>query len=232
MNLSPRERLIVPLDLPTVMDAVAMVTTLGDSVSFYKVGYQLAFANGLGFIRELQDKGKQVFLDMKLLDIDNTVAKGVENIARLGVAMTTIHAYPKAMHSAVEAARGSPLTLLGVTVLTSMDDEDVAQAGYAIAARDLVLKRAEVAKNAGMGGVVVSAQEAAAVRELVGPEMAIVTPGIRPSGSASGDQKRVMTPSDAIKAGASHLVVGRPITAAADPVAAAEDILAEIDSAL
>ena len=147
MEIAPRDRLIVPLDLPTVMDAEAMVSTLGDSVSFYKVGYQLAFANGLGFVRELHDKGKQVFLDMKLLDIDNTVEKGVENIARMGVAMTTIHAYPKAMRSAVAAAEGSSLCLLGVTVLTSMDDADLDAAGYAEDAKSMVLKRAMDAKS-------------------------------------------------------------------------------------
>jgi orotidine-5'-phosphate decarboxylase len=230
-DLTPKDRLIVPLDMPTVMEAEAMVEKLGDSVTFYKVGHQLAFANGLGFIRELHDRGKKVFLDMKLLDIDNTVARGVENIAKMGVAMTTIHAYPKAMRAAVEAARGSNLCLLGVTVLTSMDDADLKAAGYVDSARELVLKRAADASEAGMGGIVASALEAPAIREIVGPEMTVVTPGIRPAGSDAGDQKRIMTPGDAISAGASHLVIGRPITAADDPRRVALDIAEEISAA-
>lgn len=232
MTITPKDRLIVPLDLPTVMEAEAMVDNLGDSVSFYKIGHQLAFANGLGFIRELHDRGKKVFLDMKLLDIDNTITKGVENIAKMGVAMTTIHAYPKAMRAAVEAAKDSDLCLLGVTVLTSMDNEDLKQAGYAHSAKDLVLQRAADASEAGMGGVVASAQEASEISKIVRSEMTIVTPGIRPSGSDIGDQKRVMTPAKAIAAGATHLVVGRPITASENPKSSAESIIKEIESAL
>lgn len=232
MTITPKDRLIVPLDLPTVMEAEAMVDNLGDSVSFYKIGHQLAFANGLGFIRELHDRGKKVFLDMKLLDIDNTITKGVENIAKMGVAMTTIHAYPKAMRAAVEAAKDSDLCLLGVTVLTSMDNEDLKQAGYAHSAKDLVLQRAADASEAGMGGVVASAQEASEISKIVRSEMTIVTPGIRPSGSDIGDQKRVMTPAKAIAAGATHLVVGRPITASENPKLSAESIIKEIESAL
>ena len=184
---SPKLRQHLPHVL-SIPEAEAMVEKLGDSVTFYKVGHQLAFANGLGFIRELHDRGKKVFLDMKLLDIDNTVARGVENIAKMGVAMTTIHAYPKAMRAAVEAARGSNLCLLGVTVLTSMDDADLKAAGYVDSARELVLKRAADASEAGMGGIVASALEAPAIREIVGPEMAVVTPGIRPAGSDAGDR--------------------------------------------
>ena len=232
MTITPKDRLIVPLDLPTVMEAEAMVDNLGDSVSFYKIGHQLAFANGLGFIRELHDRGKKVFLDMKLLDIDNTITKGVENIAKMGVAMTTIHAYPKAMRAAVEAAKDSDLCLLGVTVLTSMDNEDLKQAGYAHSAKDLVLQRAADASEAGMGGVVASAQEASEISKIVRSEMTIVTPGIRPSGSDIGDQKRVMTPAKAIAAGATHLVVGRPITASENPKSSAESIIKEIESTL
>lgn len=232
MTITPKDRLIVPLDLPTVMEAEAMVDNLGDSVSFYKIGHQLAFANGLGFIRELHDRGKKVFLDMKLLDIDNTITKGVENIAKMGVAMTTIHAYPKAMRAAVEAAKDSDLCLLGVTVLTSMDNEDLKQAGYAHSAKDLVLQRAADASEAGMGGVVASAQEASEISKIVRSEMTIITPGIRPSGSDIGDQKRVMTPAKAIAAGATHLVVGRPITVSENPKSSAESIIKEIESAL
>jgi orotidine-5'-phosphate decarboxylase len=230
--MNARDRLIVGLDIPTVAQAESMVSTLGETVSFYKIGYQLAFAGGLELARDLVKDGKQVFLDMKLLDIDNTVANGVENIARMGVTMLTLHAYPKAMRAAVQAARGSDLCLLAVTVLTSMDETDLVEAGYDHDPRSLVLRRAEQALAAGMGGIVCSAEESAAVRNIVGSGMAVVTPGIRPAGSEAGDQKRVMTPADAIRAGSSHLVVGRPIVKAADPKAAAEAILAEMQPVL
>ncbi len=226
-----RDRLIVGLDVPTVAEAQKAVRELGDSVSFYKVGYQLAFAGGLGFARELAGAGKQVFLDMKLLDIDNTVTKAVENIVGMGMSMLTLHAYPKTMRAAVEAAAGSDLVLLAVTVLTSMDEKDVLDAGYQYDPRTLVLRRAKQALQAGMGGIVCSAEEAAAVRGIVGPDLAIVTPGIRPAGAERGDQKRVVTPAAAIRDGASHLVVGRPIVGAVDRRAAAEAILQEMRSA-
>lgn len=228
MEAALRDRLIVGLDVPDLKAAGDIVGTLGDTVSFYKIGYQLAFAGGLGFASELVQSGKKVFLDMKLLDIDNTVAKGVENIVKMGVSMLTLHAYPKAMQAAVAAARGSNLCLLGVTVLTSMDQQDMIDAGYEHDPHTLVLIRAEQALHAGMGGIVCSAAEASAVRKIVGPDLAVVTPGIRPKGADVGDQKRVMTPADALRAGASHLVVARPIVAAGDPKAAAEAILAEM----
>lgn len=230
--MNVRDRLIVGLDVPTLKEAEAIVSTLGDDVSFYKIGYQLLFAGGMGFARELIESEKQVFLDMKLLDIDNTVASGVENIVRMGVSMLTLHAYPKAMRAAVKAAAGSKLTLLGVTVLTSMDDEDLKEAGYSDNAETLVAKRAAQARAAGMGGIVCSAEEASRVRGIVGPDMAIVTPGIRPAGADHGDQKRVMTPADALKAGSTHLVVGRPIVKAADPLMAARAILDEMNTVL
>ena len=230
--MDARDRLIVALDIATVREAQAIVQTLGDDVTFYKIGYHLAFAGGLDFARDLISKGKKVFLDMKLLDIDNTVAKGVENIAKMGVSMLTLHAYPKAMRAAVEAARGSDLTLLGVTVLTSMDEADLREAGYESTPRSLVLRRAAQARDAGMGGIVCSAEESSEVRQILGPGMSIVTPGIRPVGSAAGDQKRIMTPADALQAGSSHLVVGRPIVDAQDPKAAAKAILAEMSAAL
>ncbi|PII38112.1 orotidine 5'-phosphate decarboxylase [Sinorhizobium meliloti CCBAU 01290] len=231
MSTSARDRLIVGLDLPTVSEAEKIVSTLGEEVLFYKIGYQLAFAGGLDFARDLAASGKQVFLDMKLLDIDNTVAKGVENIVKMGVSMLTLHAYPKAMKSAVEAARGSNPAAC-VTVLTSMDEQDVIDAGYEYDPHSLVLRRAEQARAAGMGGIVCSAEEAAAVRKIIGGDMALVTPGIRPAGAEKGDQKRVMTPADALRAGSSHLVIGRPIVAAPDPLAASRAILAEMESAL
>ncbi|TPJ74309.1 orotidine-5'-phosphate decarboxylase [Mesorhizobium sp. B2-7-1] len=226
-----RDRLIVGLDLPTLKEAERAVRELEGAVSFYKIGYQLAFAGGLDFARELASGGTKVFLDMKLLDIDNTVAKGVENIVKMGMTMLTLHAYPRAMKAAVEAAKGSDLCLLGVTVLTSMDEQDVIDAGYEYDPHTLVLRRSEQALHAGMGGIVCSAEEAEAVRRIVGPDLAVVTPGIRPSGSDHGDQKRVVTPAQAIRNGSSHLVVGRPIVAAPDRRAAAEAILAEMQSA-
>ncbi|RAZ90194.1 orotidine-5'-phosphate decarboxylase [Mesorhizobium hawassense] len=226
-----RDRLIVGLDLPTLKDAERAVRELEGSISFYKIGYQLAFAGGLDFARELASGGTKVFLDMKLLDIDNTVAKGVENIVKMGVSMLTLHAYPKAMKAAVAAAKGSDLCLLGVTVLTSMDEQDMIDAGYEYDPHTLVLRRSEQALHAGMGGIVCSAEEAEAVRRIVGPDMAVVTPGIRPSGSDHGDQKRVVSPAQAIRNGSSHLVVGRPIVSAPDRRAAAEAILAEMQSA-
>ncbi|CDZ36224.1 Orotidine 5'-phosphate decarboxylase [Neorhizobium galegae bv. officinalis] len=230
--MNARDRLIVGLDIPTIGEAEKMVATLGETVSFYKIGYQLVFAGGLELARDLAKDGKKVFLDMKLLDIDNTVANGVENIVKMGMTMLTLHAYPKAMRAAVEAAKGSDLCLLAVTVLTSMDETDLVDAGYEYDPHTLVLRRSEQALAAGMGGIVCSAEESAAVRKIVGPDMAIVTPGIRPAGSEAGDQKRVMTPSDALRAGSSHLVVARPIVKAPDPKAAAQAILAEMQGVL
>ncbi|SCB38050.1 orotidine-5'-phosphate decarboxylase [Rhizobium hainanense] len=230
--MTARDRLIVGLDVPNLQEAEKVVGALGDDILYYKIGYQLAFAGGLEFARDLAASGKKIFLDMKLLDIDNTVASGVENIVKMGMSMLTLHAYPKAMKAAVEAAKGSDLCLLGVTVLTSMDEEDLISAGYEYDPHTLVLRRAEQAHLAGMGGIVCSAEEAAAVRKIIGPDMALVTPGIRPAGSDKGDQKRVMTPAAAIQAGSSHLVVARPIVKAADPRQAARAILAEIEAAI
>lgn len=221
--------LIVALDVDTRREAEAIVGALDGSVDFFKIGYQL-FYGGDGFAlgRELIAAGKRVFFDLKLLDIDNTVEKGVAAIARTGATMLTVHAYPQCMRAALKGAAGSGLTVLGVSVLTSMDDADVAEAGFARDTAGLVTLRATQARAAGIGGLVCSPREAEMVRAIVGPGMAIVTPGIRPAGSAASDQKRVMGPADAIAAGASHLVVGRPITAAPDPGAAARAILAEM----
>lgn len=230
-NLPLRERLIIGLDVPGTAEAAKLVGQIGDAGVFYKIGYQLALNGGLDFARELISGGKKVFLDMKILDIDNTVAKATENAVKLGVSMLTLHAYPKAMRAAAKAAAGSPLCLLGVTVLTSMDDADLAEAGYSGAVKELVLRRAEQAKQAGLGGLVASAAEAAAIRGLIGADMALVTPGIRLGAEAKDDQKRVMTPQAALKAGASHLVVGRPIIGAAEPKAAAEAVLADMAKA-
>ncbi len=229
--MEAKNRLIIGLDVPTIKEAENIVAEIGDTAIFYKIGHQLAFAGGLELARDLVADGKQIFLDMKLLDIDNTVAKGVENIVKMGVTMTTIHAYPKAMKAAVAAARGSDLCLLGVSVLTSMDDDDLRATGYSKTARELVELRAEQARDAGMGGIVASALEAQMIRQLIGNDIALVTPGIRPAGSAKGDQKRVMTPADAIRAGASHLVVARPVVGVEDKKAAAAQIIDEIKNA-
>lgn len=231
---SARDRLMVGLDVPTVEEARAIVRETAGAVGTYKIGMQLQFAGGLELAAELAREGHSIFLDVKLLDIDNTVMKAVENIARMGVRFVTIHAYPKAMRAAVAglAAAGGDVCLLGVTVLTSMDEQDLVDAGYEYDPHTLVLKRAEQARIAGMGGIVCSAEEAGAVRKVIGPEMALVTPGIRPAGADKGDQKRVMTPADALKAGSSHLVVARPIVKADDPKAAARAILAEMATAL
>lgn len=228
---SSRDRLIVGLDVGTRAEAEALVETLGDDVLWYKIGYQLAYGDGLPLVRALADSGKKVFLDLKLLDIPNTVAKGVESALALGAAMLTVHAYPHAMKAAVESAQGADLTLLGVTVLTSLDDDDLHAAGYGLSVEKLVTQRAKQASEFGMGGIVSSAAEARPIRRIVGPDMAVVTPGIRPSGSQTGDQKRIMTPADALDAGASHLVVARPIISAADPQSAARAILAEMSQA-
>src|SRR6059058_4999150 len=230
--IAPRDRLIVALDLPALDAAEAMVARLGDSVTFYKIGYQLAYAGGLPLVRRLTDAGKKVFADLKLHDISNTVARGVESVAALGATFLTVHAYPQTMKAAVEARAGSDLKILAVTVLTSYDAGDLHAAGYRLGVSDLVEARAQQAQVLGVDGLVCSPEEAAALHKVVGHQMKLVTPGIRPAGSAAGDQKRIMTPARAISAGADYLVVGRPVMEAADPKAVAEAILAEIVQAL
>jgi orotidine-5'-phosphate decarboxylase len=231
MTIDPRERLILALDLPSVTAAEAMIGKLGDSVSFYKIGYQLGFAGGLQLAQKLSVAGKQVFVDFKLHDIGNTVAKGVESIARLGANFLTVHAYPQTMHAAVDARAGSNLRILAVTVLTSYDDADLAAAGYDFTVPELAAERAAQARDIGIDGLVCAAAEAANLRSIVGQRMVLVTPGIRPAGAYRDDQKRIMTPSSAIAAGADYLVVGRPILEARDPKAAAESIISEIATA-
>ena len=230
-KIAPRDRLIVALDLPGVEAAEAMIGKLGDSVTFYKIGYQLAYAGGLPLIGKLADRGKKVFIDLKLHDIGNTVARGVESIAKLGATFLTVHAYPQTMKAAVEA-RGANLKILAATVLTSYDDGDLHAAGYRLNVTDLVEARAQQAQVLGVDGLVCSPEEAARLHKIVGHQMQLVTPGIRPAGAATGDQKRIMTPGRAIAAGADFLVVGRPVVEAADPKAAAEAIHAEIAQSL
>ena len=228
---NPRDRLILALDVSSIAAAEAMVVRLGDTVTFYKIGYQLAFAGGLPFAEALVRAGKRVFLDLKLHDIGNIVARGVESIARLGATFLTVHAYPQTMHAAVDARADSNLRILAVTVLTSYDDADLAAAGYDFTVGELVAERAAQARDIGVDGIVCSGEEAATLRPIIGPSMVLVTPGIRPTGAASGDQKRIMTPAAAIAAGANYLVVGRPILEARDPKAAAETIVADIAAA-
>jgi orotidine-5'-phosphate decarboxylase len=231
-DIAPRDRLIVALDLPGVAAAEAMIARLGDSVTFYKIGYQLAYAGGLPLVRQLTGMGKKVFVDLKLHDISNTVARGVESVASLGATFLTVHAYPQTMKAAVEGRAGSGLKLLAVTVLTSYNDGDLHAAGYRLGVPDLVEARAQQAQVLGIDGIVCSPEEASALRKIVAHQMSLVTPGVRPAGTSSGDQKRIMTPAKAIAAGADYLVVGRPVMEASDPKAAAEAIVAEITQAL
>ncbi len=227
----PRDRLIVALDLASVEEARAMVRRIGDAATFYKVGYQLAYGGGLGFAEELIRSGKKVFLDLKLHDIANTVEEGVRSVARLGVTFLTVHGYPQTMRAALKGKAGSPLAILAVTVLTSYDDVDLADAGYDMSPAELVARRAAQARDLRIDGIVCAPTEAATVRTLLGPDMFVVTPGVRPAGTDAGDQKRIMTPAEAIRCGATHLVVGRPITAAVDPRQATLAVTNEMASA-
>jgi len=227
----PRDRLIVALDLPSVGAAESIVSRLGDTVSFYKIGYELGFAGGLGFARELIADGKKVFIDFKLHDIGNTVAKGVASVATMGASFLTVHAYPQTMRAAMEGKGASPLRILAVTVLTSYDDADLVEASYGSDVTTTVRRRVEQARDTGIDGIVCAPTDAEMVRSILGPKRAIVTPGVRPDGSAVGDQKRIATPYAAILAGADHLVVGRPIVASRDPAASARAVQAEIASA-
>jgi len=226
--IDARDRLIVALDVPSVKDAEALVSRIGSAASFYKIGYQLGLAGGLPFAAGLIAAGKQVFLDFKLHDIGNTITHGVASVANMGATFLTVHAYPQTMKAAVEGARGSKLKVLAVTVLTSYDDNDLAEAGYGYKVGPLVARRAAQARDIGIDGLVCSPEESANLRGIVGNDLSLVTPGIRPVGSAAGDQKRIMTPARAIASGADYLVVGRPIVEAADPKAAAAAIVAEI----
>jgi orotidine-5'-phosphate decarboxylase len=231
-EIAPRDRLIVALDCPGVDEAEAMIARLGDSVSFYKIGMELTYAGGLGLAQRLADAGKSVFMDLKLHDIPNTVERATRQIARIGARFMTVHGFPQSMIAALAGAAGSNLELLAVTVMTSYDDADLAAAGYAFGVADLVARRALQAKEIGIHGLILSPEETDAVRALVGPGMQLVTPGIRPPGAAAGDQKRIMTPALAIAKGADRLVVGRPVTDAADPAAAADSIVQDIASAI
>jgi orotidine-5'-phosphate decarboxylase len=230
----PRERLIVALDVSTAAAAQKIVSAVGDSARTYKVGMQLYTAEGPALVRDLVTSGRRVFLDLKFHDIPNTVSAAVREAAELGVNMLTIHAAggSRMLRTAVDAARAvnPALLVLGVTVLTSLDQNAVEEIGFHGALSDEVLRLAKLALAGGCHGVVASARETARVRAELGSNFAIVNPGIRPAGAAHADQARVVTPAEAIAAGASYIVVGRPITEAPDPSAAAQKILAQIGS--
>ena len=225
-------RLIVPLDLPTVAEAREMVAVLGDSISFYKVGLELfAGGEGMALAGELKAAGKQVFLDWKLHDIGTTVQRSAAVLAGSGCDFLTVHGEPQVMASAVRGRGASGLKILAVTVLTSLSDEDLHEVGYHETARALVERRIHQAIEAGCDGVVASPHEAALARALGGKDYLVVTPGVRPDWSAKNDQARAATPLDALRNGASHIVCGRPITAANDPQAAARRVAAEMAGA-
>jgi orotidine-5'-phosphate decarboxylase len=230
--LAPRDRLIVALDMSDVGEARRQVEQIGESAVFYKVGMELAYGGGLPLVSELAAEGKQIFLDLKLHDIPNTVERATAQAAQLRARFLTVHAYPQTMRAAVAGAKGSGMQILAVTVLTSYDDADLFDAVYRFGVVETVRRRAEQALEFGVDGLVASAGEAAMVRQTVGVGLALVTPGIRPAGGTVGDQKRVATPAEAIRKGADYLVVGRPVTRARDPRAAAEAIVAEIETAL
>lgn len=234
MPMTPalRDKLIVALDVPEYDPARELVEHLGDEVSFYKIGLELVFSGGLDLAQELKNEGKRVFLDMKLLDIGNTVERAVATAAALGVDFLTIHGHDrKTLAAAVKGRGSSQLKILAVTVLTSLDASDLAEQGTSMAPADLVLHRARMAHEAGIDGVIASGQEAARVRAATSPDFLIVTPGIRLPGGEAGDQTRITTPQQALRDGANHLVVGRPINAAPDPVAAARTFLEQISAA-
>ena len=228
MPPDPRDRLIVALDMENVPAAEALIGRLGETVGFYKIGYRLAFAGGLPLAQRLAKEGGRVFLDLKLHDISNTVEEGVRSVAKLGATFLTVHAYPQTLRAAVAGRAGSDLKILAVTVLTSYDDRDAAEAGYSGTVDELVARRAAQARDLGADGIVCAATEAARVRAVVGPDLLLVTPGIRPAGASAGDQKRIVTPREALRAGADYLVVGRPITAASDPREAAQAVAEEM----
>jgi orotidine-5'-phosphate decarboxylase len=222
-------RLIVPLDLPTADEARAVVEAVGDAVTFYKVGLELfATGDGMALAGELKAAGNQVFLDWKLHDIPTTVQRSAAVLAGAGCDFLTVHGEPQVMAAAVQGRGRSGLKVLAVTVLTSLADQDLAEIGYSENARDLVQRRIHQALHAGCDGVIASPHEAALARAIGGPDFLVVTPGVRPDWSAKNDQARAATPADALRAGASHIVCGRPITAANDPRAAAQRVAAEM----
>jgi orotidine-5'-phosphate decarboxylase len=231
--MSADPRLIVALDLPTRAAAEDLVETLGDSVSFYKIGLQLLAGGGMDMARDLKARGRQVFLDWKLHDIGATVEKATAAIVASGACdLLTVHAQPQVMAAAVRGRGGeTSAKILGVTVLTSLSGQDLAEIGYGMGVEALIERRVRQAVDAGVDGVVASPHEAALARRIGGPDFLVVTPGVRPAGAAMDDQARTATPADALANGASHLVIGRPITAAEDPRGAALAIAREMNDA-
>jgi len=223
-------RLIIPLDLPTTTEAEVMVERLGDAVSYYKIGLQLLASGGMALARDLSRRSLKVFLDWKLHDIGTTVEKATAAITAMGACdLLTVHAEPQVMAAAVRGrAGGSKVKIVGVTVLTSLSETDLADLGYGLKVRDLVERRIRQAVEAGLDGVVASPHEAELARKIGGPDFLVVTPGVRPSWAKADDQARAATPAEALNSGASHLVCGRPITAAGDPRAAALSVIEEI----
>ena len=227
----PAGRLIVALDLPTVGQAEALAERLSGLPVVLKIGHQLAYTGGLALAGRLIRAGHEMFLDLKLHDIPRTVEEGVRSLAGFGARFITVHAYPQTMRAAVAGRGASGLAILGVSVLTSMSRDDLHAAGYSMNVETLVERRSRDAVDAGVDGLVCAGPDLARLPADVAGRLDLVVPGIRPAGSAAGDQKRVMTPAEAIRAGADYLVVGRPVTGAADPLAAARAIVAEIGSA-
>lgn len=226
--MTPDDRIITALDLPSVEEAETVVARIGDAGGFYKIGYQLFPLGGYDLARRLVARDKRVFIDAKLLDIGSTVEKGVRSLTKIGADFLTVHADRDAIAGAVEGRGDSKLRILAVTVLTSWDEETLAAHGMSEPVAALVLRRARMALDAGADGLIASARELALLRREFGPSPLIVTPGIRPLGAAANDQKRVVTPAEALRAGADHLVIGRPITGADDPASALAAIRQEL----
>ncbi len=220
--------IIVALDVESATEARALVNRIGPAAGFYKVGMELYAAAGMDFVRELIALGKEVFLDLKFYDIGETVKRAVTQVARTGVRFLTVHGSGAVMRAAVEGRGSSPLKLLAVTVLTSFDQQDLADLGYPCSPAQLVELRVRKAMEAGIDGIVASPLEARAIRALAGPRAVLVTPGVRSPGAGKGDQKRVATPEEAIRDGADYLVIGRQITRAADPAVAVRQVLEEV----
>ena len=223
-----RNPIIVALDVDSAAEARALVAKLGSHVSFYKVGLELYAAAGVEFVRELIYGGKDVFLDLKVYDIPETVKRAAAQVARIGVKFLTAHAVSSVMRAAVEGRGDSDLKLLAVTVLTSVGPQDLKEQGYTGTVQELVALRTQMAMEIGMDGIVASPLEAAMVKGIIGPKKVLVTPGVRSAGAAKGDQKRTATPLEAVRDGADYLVIGRQITRAADPAGEAVRILEEI----
>jgi orotidine-5'-phosphate decarboxylase len=227
-DMNKIDPLIIALDVDSRAEADTLVTALGDSAGFYKVGMELYAVCGMDYVRSLVDRGKKVFLDLKFYDIGETVRRAVAVAAKSGATFLTVHAVGQVMRAAVEGRSDSGLKLLAVTVLTSLDQKDLEEMGHTGTVNELVASRVLQAQAAGIDGLVASPLEAAAIRGLAGPDMLLVTPGVRSAGAAKGDQKRVATPAEALRDGADYLVIGRQVTRAADPAAAVAQIRAEI----